>query len=79
MTACDRLAREFMKYVIHSGSLRKVFLSIKGIYYQVNCLLRACNLCVSCICSSAASLDCGKSGFVRPVNGASHMRRNWCA
>jgi pescadillo protein len=37
VTACDRLAREFMQYVIKSGSLRKVFLSIKGIYYQVCC------------------------------------------
>lgn len=35
VTSCDRLAREFLKYVIQTGSLRKVFLSIKGIYYQV--------------------------------------------
>ena len=32
---CMRLAREFNLYVIQSQSLRKVFLSIKGIYYQV--------------------------------------------
>ncbi|KAI8324330.1 hypothetical protein GQ54DRAFT_256668 [Martensiomyces pterosporus] len=31
---CKRLSAEFMHYVIHSHSLRKVFLSIKGIYYQ---------------------------------------------
>lgn len=31
---CDRLCREFEHYVIRSKSLRKVFLSIKGIYYQ---------------------------------------------
>ena len=31
---CDRLCREFEHYVIQSKSLRKVFLSIKGIYYQ---------------------------------------------
>lgn len=31
---CDRLCREFEHYVIRSNSLRKVFLSIKGIYYQ---------------------------------------------
>jgi pescadillo protein len=31
---CLRLAREFNYYVIKSQSLRKVFLSIKGIYYQ---------------------------------------------
>ncbi|KAJ1902371.1 mRNA-binding ribosome synthesis protein nop7, partial [Coemansia sp. S17] len=31
---CKRLSTEFMHYVIHSHSLRKVFLSIKGIYYQ---------------------------------------------
>jgi len=31
---CGRLAREFQEYVIRTGSLRKVFMSIKGIYYQ---------------------------------------------
>lgn len=31
---CTRLGAEFQRYVIHSKSLRKVFLSIKGIYYQ---------------------------------------------
>lgn len=31
---CQQLSREFTYYVIHSRSLRKVFLSIKGIYYQ---------------------------------------------
>lgn len=31
---CVRLAKEFNYYVIKSRSLRKVFLSIKGIYYQ---------------------------------------------
>eukprot|EP00057_Strongylocentrotus_purpuratus_P034654 XP_796089.3 PREDICTED: pescadillo [Strongylocentrotus purpuratus] len=32
---CRRLIVEFMNYVIASRSLRKVFLSIKGIYFQV--------------------------------------------
>jgi pescadillo len=32
---CQRLLSEFQHYVIISGSLKKVFLSIKGIYYQV--------------------------------------------
>ena len=31
---CKRLTVEFMHYIIESKSLRKVFLSIKGIYYQ---------------------------------------------
>lgn len=31
---CRRLSVEFMHYVITSKSLRKVFISIKGIYYQ---------------------------------------------
>ncbi|KAJ2123915.1 mRNA-binding ribosome synthesis protein nop7 [Coemansia sp. RSA 2131] len=31
---CRRLSTEFMHYVIHTRALRKVFLSIKGIYYQ---------------------------------------------
>uniref|UniRef100_A0A1X7UGX8 t-SNARE coiled-coil homology domain-containing protein n=1 Tax=Amphimedon queenslandica TaxID=400682 RepID=A0A1X7UGX8_AMPQE len=31
---CKRLLLEFMHYVIASKSLRKVFISIKGIYYQ---------------------------------------------
>lgn len=31
---CSRLAAEWQLYVMHSHSLRKVFLSIKGIYYQ---------------------------------------------
>jgi pescadillo protein len=31
---CTRLAAEWQLYVIRSKSLRKVFLSIKGIYYQ---------------------------------------------
>uniref|UniRef100_A0A8B9E4U4 Pescadillo homolog n=1 Tax=Anser cygnoides TaxID=8845 RepID=A0A8B9E4U4_ANSCY len=35
---CRRLAVEFLNYVIASRSLRKVFLSIKGIYYQAEVL-----------------------------------------
>ncbi|KAK7483722.1 hypothetical protein BaRGS_00025043 [Batillaria attramentaria] len=31
---CRRLTVEFQHYIIASGSLRKVFISIKGIYYQ---------------------------------------------
>lgn len=31
---CSRLAAEWQLYIMHSHSLRKVFLSIKGIYYQ---------------------------------------------
>jgi pescadillo protein len=31
---CFRLAAEWQLYVMHSHSLRKVFLSIKGVYYQ---------------------------------------------
>jgi len=31
---CERLCAEFQHYVIQSNSLRKCFLSIKGIYYQ---------------------------------------------
>ncbi|KAJ3291589.1 mRNA-binding ribosome synthesis protein nop7, partial [Borealophlyctis nickersoniae] len=31
---CQRLSAEFQNYVVISHSLRKVFLSIKGIYYQ---------------------------------------------
>lgn len=33
---CKRLTVEFMHYIIESKSLRKVFLSIKGIYYQAD-------------------------------------------
>ncbi|XP_059976885.1 pescadillo homolog [Lagenorhynchus albirostris] len=35
---CHRLAVEFMHYVIAARALRKVFLSIKGIYYQAEVL-----------------------------------------
>ncbi|KAK2163984.1 hypothetical protein LSH36_71g05103 [Paralvinella palmiformis] len=35
---CRRLTVEFMHYVIASKSLRKVFISIKGIYYQADIL-----------------------------------------
>ncbi|KAM8961605.1 pescadillo homolog isoform 2-T2 [Pelodytes ibericus] len=35
---CRRLSVEFFNYVISSRSLRKVFLSIKGIYYQAHIL-----------------------------------------
>ncbi|KAM9330794.1 pescadillo homolog [Gastrophryne carolinensis] len=35
---CRRLSVEFLHYVICSRSLRKVFLSIKGIYYQAEIL-----------------------------------------
>ncbi|KAG8596602.1 hypothetical protein GDO81_001983 [Engystomops pustulosus] len=35
---CRRLSVEFLNYVIASRSLRKVFLSIKGIYYQAEIL-----------------------------------------
>ena len=31
---CKRLMVEFLHYIIESRSLRKAFLSIKGIYYQ---------------------------------------------
>lgn len=31
---CTRLAAEWQLYILHSRSLRKVFLSIKGVYYQ---------------------------------------------
>ena len=31
---CTRLASEWQLYILHSRSLRKVFLSIKGVYYQ---------------------------------------------
>ncbi|KAJ7071540.1 Pescadillo N-terminus-domain-containing protein [Mycena amicta] len=31
---CSRLAAEWQLYIMHSRSLRKVFLSIKGVYYQ---------------------------------------------
>ncbi|KAG0209438.1 mRNA-binding ribosome synthesis protein nop7 [Mortierella sp. GBA30] len=31
---CQRLAAEFQHYILHTRSLRKTFLSIKGIYYQ---------------------------------------------
>lgn len=31
---CTRLAAEWQLYVMHTHALRKVFLSIKGIYYQ---------------------------------------------
>lgn len=33
---CQRLTAEFQHYVMQSRSLRKVFLSIKGIYYQAD-------------------------------------------
>lgn len=32
---CQLLSREFQHYVMYTNSLRKVFLSVKGIYYQV--------------------------------------------
>lgn len=35
---CRRLSVEFLNYVIASRSLRKIFLSIKGIYYQADIL-----------------------------------------
>lgn len=35
---CRRLSVEFLNYVVASRSLRKVFLSIKGIYYQAEIL-----------------------------------------
>ncbi|XP_053558186.1 pescadillo homolog [Bombina bombina] len=35
---CRRLSVEFLNYVIASRSLRKIFLSIKGIYYQAEIL-----------------------------------------
>uniref|UniRef100_A0A8D0HP05 Pescadillo homolog n=1 Tax=Sphenodon punctatus TaxID=8508 RepID=A0A8D0HP05_SPHPU len=35
---CRRLTVEFLNYIITSRSLRKVFLSIKGIYYQAEVL-----------------------------------------
>ena len=31
---CARLAAEWQLYVMHTHSLRKTFLSIKGVYYQ---------------------------------------------
>ncbi|KAM9970173.1 hypothetical protein ACTFIR_002020 [Dictyostelium discoideum] len=34
--ACEKLAREFQYYIIQSKSLRKVFVSVKGVYYQAD-------------------------------------------
>lgn len=31
---CARLAAEWQLYIMHTHGLRKVFLSIKGVYYQ---------------------------------------------
>ena len=31
---CTRLAREWEKFVVLSGALQKVFVSVKGIFYQ---------------------------------------------
>lgn len=31
---CSRLANEWQLYIMHTYSLRKVFFSIKGVYYQ---------------------------------------------
>jgi pescadillo protein len=31
---CSRLAAEWQLYVMHSKAMRKVFLSIKGVYFQ---------------------------------------------
>ena len=33
---CRRLSREFMGYIVYTHCLHKVFLSIKGIYYQAS-------------------------------------------
>uniref|UniRef100_A0A6Q2WQX9 Pescadillo homolog n=1 Tax=Esox lucius TaxID=8010 RepID=A0A6Q2WQX9_ESOLU len=38
ITLCRRLSVEWMNYIIASRSLKKVFLSIKGIYYQAEVL-----------------------------------------
>jgi pescadillo protein len=35
---CQRLAQEFQYYVMKTNGLRKVFLSVKGIYYQAEVL-----------------------------------------
>jgi pescadillo protein len=32
--SCARLSAEWQLYIMHTRALRKVFLSIKGIYYQ---------------------------------------------
>ncbi|KAL4224234.1 mRNA-binding ribosome synthesis protein [Mactra antiquata] len=40
---CRRLSVEFMHYVISSQSLRKVFISIKGIYYQADIMGQTVN------------------------------------
>lgn len=36
ITQCQKLCNEFLNYVIESRALRKVFVSIKGIYYQAD-------------------------------------------
>ena len=33
---CQRLYHEFLLYVVHTNSLRKVFLSLKGVYFQAD-------------------------------------------
>jgi len=35
---CERLVREWQNWVVHTHSLRKAFLSVKGLYYQVEVL-----------------------------------------
>eukprot|EP01047_Picozoa_sp_COSAG01_P057690 COSAG01_NODE_6701_length_3537_cov_52.677138_4_plen_91_part_01 len=34
VASCGRMAREFQHYVMKARMLRKVFVSVKGIYYQ---------------------------------------------
>ena len=39
---CKRLSIEFMHYVIETRSLRKVFCSIKGYYFQADIKVTLC-------------------------------------
>jgi len=40
---CSRLASEWQLYVMHSRALRKVFLSIKGVYFQAEVMDQTVN------------------------------------
>ena len=50
---CQRLLNEFMSYVVKVNALRKTFLSIKGIYYQVEIK----GVTVTWICPYQFSMD----------------------
>ncbi|CAJ0933195.1 unnamed protein product [Ranitomeya imitator] len=72
---CRRLSVEFLNYVVACRSLRKVFLSIKGIYYQAEILGQTVTWITPYAFSHDDAVPLTFCGAPTPHSPAAHRRR----